>query len=787
MIGLREYVRDLALPGRLGEPDLVVPPEEVLLDSVRRVLELPGGPRAERARCTFARWKPGTSITAGFVVGLSNGEEHHVTWKRYRGDKARSIAASFRPDRYASANLDALQPNGVDLEGNAVLYAFPVDRILPGLARVLDMRRTSHQVDRARLFEPWIVRRRASRVHVLRYKPERRAVLRLELKLRDGGEGRARREVIARVLPPRHAARTVAARHAFEAAGDLPIPRLLLAEAHSGILFEEFLTLGAPGEDEFAEVAGAGELLARLHALPAPEDAEPVPGPARSDWLDRVPGLGERARRVPAAVPGRGATWIHGDFHPDQVVRGADGDTVHLLDLDELRVGDPVDDLASWAADEIAFGVAAPSGAGEALLDAYAAAGGRPPTPAVFNARVADALVRRAEAALRRCEAGAIERAEHLVECALELCSKASRGTAPSSVGNHLERVAEALGSESGSVELVRLESVPSGDAVLRVREEGEPVERVFRVDGSRAVEITPEEDDALPVAYLLRSGGEPIDEILAWRPGRRMTLLARSGRVVKGYRARRAERSVRAHEIAFRAARGTLLRVPQVLAFEAETERMDLERIAGTPVSIGPESAETFFRLGHGLREWQEAKPDARLRHHDVRAELEVLRTLAERVAGFFGATPRGYEALYERLAALADGVPEADPTIAHRDLHDGQVLEADGELGLLDFDLLCLADPALDAANLTAHLRLRALQEVRGATESSADAACEALLEGLDRGSEPAFHTRLRFYQAATFLRLSLVYSLRPPWAHVVPPLLDLSSRCLDELRAR
>ncbi|MEQ9039008.1 MAG: aminoglycoside phosphotransferase family protein [Silicimonas sp.] len=47
------------------------------------------------------------------------------------------------------------------------------------------------------------------------------------------------------------------------------------------------------------------------------------------------------------------------------------------------------------------------------------------------------------------------------------------------------------------------------------------------------------------------------------------------------------------------------------------------------------------------------------------------------------------------------------------HRDLHEKQILISDGVAGLLDFDTLCLSDPALDAGNLLAHLFLAGLDE--------------------------------------------------------------------------
>lgn len=47
------------------------------------------------------------------------------------------------------------------------------------------------------------------------------------------------------------------------------------------------------------------------------------------------------------------------------------------------------------------------------------------------------------------------------------------------------------------------------------------------------------------------------------------------------------------------------------------------------------------------------------------------------------------------------------------HRDLHEKQILVSDGVAGLLDFDTLCLSDPALDAGNLLAHLFFAGVDE--------------------------------------------------------------------------
>lgn len=60
--------------------------------------------------------------------------------------------------------------------------------------------------------------------------------------------------------------------------------------------------------------------------------------------------------------------------------------------------------------------------------------------------------------------------------------------------------------------------------------------------------------------------------------------------------------------------------------------------------------------------------------------------------------------------LAPLADRLSALDGSLepCHRDLHEKQILISGGVAGILDFDTLSLADPALDPGNLLAHLFL-------------------------------------------------------------------------------
>jgi len=141
---------------------------------------------------------------------------------------------------------------------------------------------------------------------------------------------------------------------------------------------------------------------------------------------------------------------------------------------------------------------------------------------------------------------------------------------------------------------------------------------------------------------------------------------------------------------------------------------------------------------------------------------------------------------ALLERLGRRATLLPEAPEGPVHRDFYAEQVWDCGSRSALLDLDDARFGDPALDVGNFVAHLKLRSLQFPRLAP------ACErgrpSFLEEYERqraGSAgvESLRERATFYEAASLLRLSGVYSLRDRWARFLPEaLLDSCEAALD-----
>lgn len=431
MSGLRRYRRDAALLGVAGDAALTPPSEAALLELTRAHLLRPGAPHPVEATWEYARWKPRTSLTAGYALAWPDGSRRWVSWKRYADGKAARLADRRDPVVSAEA-ADALLAESALLPDQGVhLWALPFDRELPGLERASDLRRTKRFLLEEGLFPGRRVRSASSRVEVVRYKPERRAVLRLDLRLRplEGGEKTSER-LAARALPPAEALRVIAARTRWQAERpDDLAPPLVACEPRTGLLLEPWLPVEPFAPDAFGHAGLAGELLGRLHRAPVgPAPASPpagVQGALELFALEPQVARAARGLAVDPTGPARPAAWIHGDFHPDQVALEAPDGRALLLDLDRLGVGDPLGDLATWTADRLArdphVDLRAASGD---LLAGYARGGGAPPDGAGLAEACAAALVRLAAGALRRLEHDAAAKASRLLERARDLAPR---------------------------------------------------------------------------------------------------------------------------------------------------------------------------------------------------------------------------------------------------------------------------------------------------------------------------------------------------------------------------
>ena len=396
--------------------------------------------------------------------------------------------------------------------------------------------------------------------------------------------------------------------------------------------------------------------------------------------------------------------------------------TAALLDLDRAALGPSAWDGAQWTAAQLAGDIT--------------------PLPApvpVPPALLAAACLLRAPEPFRRLRPGWAARTTALLATALASLlggTKRSRALAALPAG------------------LTPRRSWPERGGALAV----EALTRDGRVVAARVedtdVTVLDTADPELPALAAAAPGAT----VIGHRAGRRAVLCRRDS-YLKVVRPGRAARVVGG----LAAARDLLGADPAAALLPAVDDAVGCVELAGLSgptlhrlLADDPAAADTLAgRTGAALAVLQSA-PGARLAVHGHREEADVLRHWTADAAAWDGADRT---AAAEQLAARLVALPEPAWVPAHRDLHDKQIVAVGDRVGLLDLDTLCSADPALDLANLLAHLRLRVLQ---GHCTAAVAGRCAARLRASAGGRAGA--QAVATYTAATLLRLAAVYTFRP-----------------------
>ena len=298
-------------------------------------------------------------------------------------------ATGFEQGAFYSPDLDLL------------FQVFPIDDRLPSLPIAVDESAMAATLQTILAGSVAAARLESVAVHVRRYKPERKCLLRYDLTWTAGEGDRLPRVVWARV----------ARRSKFERTGNI-LPRVHAAARGAG--FEFPLPLGVVPElamELFGAVPGAvlfesvqcddfpglcreaGDALRRFHALPVQVeevfDVEAqlvrlAENAAEFAWMSpadatRISTLeGEIALRLRAAPPSP-PCLIHRDFHGDNIL--AAGGRLALLDFEDCAMGEPADDVGSnwaqltWHVHKAGARNAAPAAGREAFVEGYLAAG----------------------------------------------------------------------------------------------------------------------------------------------------------------------------------------------------------------------------------------------------------------------------------------------------------------------------------------------------------------------------------------------------------------------------
>lgn len=314
----------------------------------------------------YVRHKPGETTIVAYRLTRAGDEPTwayaHICQDERRAAQIYQKAASLRP------RPSRLGPGLTRLDAHTVFYAFPNDARLRRLRWYTDPRKIKRSLEKLAGPNGRISGSRTV-VDVLRYKPERRVVARVDLATTERN-----RPLLVRYSTRRqahHLARVAA--HLRSHGINTPAPILQLDG--SRVTVDEYIG-GSQLRDAIrddavapADLAGA---IGRFHATDPPARVEHRTAAGDlARLIEGLAGLGtwhpeltETARRTVDALqrllpsPSTRIVTLHGDLHAKNVL--VDSARLAFIDLERVAVGPPAIDLGFLRAHTIALGVRQP-------------------------------------------------------------------------------------------------------------------------------------------------------------------------------------------------------------------------------------------------------------------------------------------------------------------------------------------------------------------------------------------------------------------------------------------
>jgi hypothetical protein len=243
--------------------------------------------------------------------------------------------------------------------------------------------------------------------------------------------------------------------------------------------------------------------------------------------------------------------------------------------------------------------------------------------------------------------------------------------------------------------------------------------------------------------SVLGRDVGPVVTELVAHRLGKRAVLRISGAGLELFVRLRPIKSGdgagrLRTHLALWSSLSGqTDLRIPEPLGALPDCGAAVFGVLPGAPADLEDADVDAVARAMAVLR----SLDPVNLRVHSGADEARILRHWMKRCETRRPALARRIAPGLSRLMTKLDET--ASPLRpCHRDLHEKQILVSGGVAGLLDFDTLCLSDPALDVGNLLAHMFFA------GQDETRLRAACNL--------------PRVGHWRSAALYRLAMIYAV-------------------------
>ena len=721
----------------------------------------------------YLRWKPGTSALLGV----------RLTWQTKTGP-VETLASLYLGDGLQEAadkaeTLRLLEPPlGPALArlDDALFLAFPNDRLLKGLSAVADERRVGNRLgapDTHFSERGFRVKARGSLVRPVRWKPGRRAVLELDLRLVNDATGAKESwRAFARVMPASELDARLARWFAASQVRAVQAPAVVFVDIERGW----FATAAAPGRALSAtpndmQRAALLAAMAELHSAPNPTlgtrtDRDDLAAAERAldalsavarDLEPRAHALGQRLGALLTNLAPAAAVFTHGDLGADQLL--VDDDRLAVIDWDEAANGDPHFDWGSLQADLRGRGLDASwvePLAADVLHERFDAARMAWQHAAHEARRVIESL-QRGRADWRARALDTLLAAESRLTDAFPdtAVMRPSRASQVGAVLAALLDPARRMSVPGVDAAASRVAAVwPDGEdgAIVRLEREDSPGKVVRWLRLGAAVEVfTFPEDPALPaLTGLLALGrfaaaGHRFGKRAALREieGTRFLFLRPEGGVAKAY-ARVTEAYRRLHAVGVPASRPLMLAegLPGWWA----------EGVPGKPIDPAHESATVWELLGTTLQRAHASVATDAVAGDGLGAAIRSGRKQTALVRLADPAFADELDRDLERVAAL--GTSGGRAAYIHGDLHPLQILTG-STLIVLDWERGRVGEAEEDLGNFQAHLAWEAFD--------AAPAAWDAFLRGYRQAGGTFDAARVAGHAEAALARVRAVHGWR------------------------
>jgi Ser/Thr protein kinase RdoA (MazF antagonist) len=759
--------RDPALPG-LG----------LLLDA-EAFAEALGPPlHVEKIESTFyLRYKPQTSCLVGYRV-RAEGSERLLVARAHRPDAAEKLEETVKHSRrWASSRPWLLKDKSI------VAAFFPYDRRLRQLHRLADESRRRELWKRLFSNRPewW-----NAELELLRYKPERRFVGRLV------SSGKA--VSVVKFYGPRDYEGVYAGTKRLMSGATLRIPRRMARSNSCHAAVFEWLA-GCPLDERIArgdlspaDMQRVGVALGELHMqcnmraslLTSAGQSQAVLA-AAAGLDDLCPGSANRAQALARQIVERirempqHQTAVHGDLHPGQVLLQEDG--VALIDLDATGRGDPAADLGNFLAHlhlAVLHGTVAEHQEvqlGEALLRGYG------------NQSVSDRVAPWTAAGLLRLGPHPFRRREpnwkHQIDRVLDHADDilAARRALPAGAPGERARPHS-----------------PDGSPIVEDRFDAAADPHMPFVRD--ALDPTDVRRRLAPLAIGISGAEHPIRlraiRVTRYKPHRRcmiaydLAAVGGSVTLLGKVRAKRTDRTTcRLIEVLRQAGFGEDatdgIHLPRPVGIVSAWQAWLQEKAPGAPATslfAGPQRLQLARRIAEAIHKLHRAEAPSR-RCHSADDEMRILNERLNEVARIRPAWSRRLERIAQACGRLAASLPASRICGIHRDFYPDQVLVNEEQIYLLDLDLYCRGDPALDLGNFCAHLVEQALRTL-GHPAALSDAEGSLVDRYLELSGRPV----RRAIEAYTTLSLARHIFISTRFPDRAPRTARLMELCEDRL---